>query len=391
MKGPKKETTALIFASLTWFLVLAGRRGVSTLLIEIEDTFAIDHAQAGLALTAMWFFYGIMQFPSGIVSDIKGRKKTIIVSIIIFSGAYILIGGSFNYFLFIGALIMVGIGAGSYPTAGISMLTDLYREKRGRALGIQSSFGSMAGLVPIIAPLIAILNWRIFFFLCGGAGIVIAICFFRKGSESTTLPESVSIPERLWDGIRTLGSRRTFFIFIVNILTVFCWMGFTSFFPAYLIEVKSYTTVEAGLAYAVLLLGGIILKPLMGGLSDRRSKKAVMLLILSIAGTFTVLVVTFDSLLVIMIFSIMLSGTASFFLVANSYLLQKWEERGRGGKLGFFRSTTVLIGSPTSALIGYSATRWGFDIAYTGIAILFLISSTLLAGSLVWGLIKKRS
>ena len=388
MRTPRKETTALIFASLTWFLVLAGRRGVSTLLIDIEGTFSIDHAQAGLALTAMWFFYGIMQFPSGIISDIKGRKFTIMAAIIVFSSAYILLAFSFHYLMFFLLLIGVGIGAGSYPTAGISMLTDLYRERRGRALGIQSSFGSMAGMVPIIAPLIAILDWRIFFLLCGGAGVITAICFFRKGSESTTLPESVSIKERLWDGIRTLGNRGTFFIFIINILAVFCWMGFTSFFPAYLIESKSYTTVEAGFAFAVLLLGGIVLKPLMGSLSDRRSKKAVMLLTLSVAGTFTVLTVIFDNLVMILIFSLMLSGTASFFLVANSYLLTKWEEKGRGGKLGFFRSTTVLIGSPTSAFIGYSATRWGFDTSYMGISVLFLIASILLSGSIIFQIFK---
>ncbi len=372
-----KENIALIFASVGWFLVLSGRLSISTLLVDIEASFSMDHTTAGLALTGMWFFYGLMQFPSGVVSDVKGRRVTILAAMALFAVSYLLLGLSVHAFMFFSVLILLGIGAGSFPTAGIAMLSDLFRERRGKALGIQSSFGSMAGLTPIIAPVIAAaFHWRAFFLLWAVISLFTVYLFFLFSEESTRLPTGVSLVERFKDGMAVFRDKSTLFVFGVNLTVVFTWMAFTSFYPLYLIESKGFSELQAGISFAILSFGGFLLKPLVGALSDRYNKKAIVFFLIFIAVIAINLLIHFSSFPAILTISFVLSITTSIFLVSNSYLMHRWEVRGRGGKLGFYRSIMILVSSPTSVAVGWTATHYNFDLP-------FLILSMMLSGAAV--------
>jgi len=378
-----KENIALICVSLGWFLIFSGRLSISTLLVTIEASLGMNHAEAGFALTGMWFFYGLMQFPSGVISDLKGRKATIIASMIIFSVAYLLIGLSVHYLMFLLMLILLGIGGGSFPTAGIAMLSDIFKERRGKALGIQSSFGSIAGIMPIVAPIIAAFNWRFFFFIWAGLGIFAVYLFLTCTEESTILPHGESMLKRFADGMAALKDKKILFIFIINLVATLSWIGYISFFPTYLIESKAFSEMEAGISFALLTFGGFVLKPLIGSLSDKYNKKTIMLLLISISAVATFTLVQLNSFAAVLIISFALSASSAFFLVANSYLLGLWEERGRGGRLGFYRSLLILTGSPTAALIGAYATDRGFAFPFLVIAMLLSVAALLLLVNIV--------
>ena len=365
----------LIFVSIGWFLILSGRYAISTLLVHIEASFQMDHMVAGMGLTAMWFFYGLLQFPSGLFSDIKGRKLTITLAIFIFAVAYLLIGLSIHAIMFLVVLVMLGVGAGSFPTAGIAMISDIFKEKRGHALGIQSSIGSMAGLIPIVAPLIAMLNWRYFFIGWALVSLACAYLVLSKVHETTSLPTKVSVTERLKDGMSIFLERETLFIFAINLMVVFTWMGFTSFYPTYLIESKGFTEIEAGVCFALLSFGGFILKPIVGSLADRYPPRFIVFTLLSISAAAIILLVHSQPFMMILTLSFVLSASTCIFLVNNTYLMQHWEVRGRGGKLGFYRSMTILVGSPTSAFIGYAANRYGFDLPFAVLAGLMVLAA----------------
>ena len=85
----------------------------------------------------------------------------------------------------------------------------------------------------------------------------------------------------------------------------------------------------------------------------------------------------------IFVISFVLSSTSAAFPVISSYLTSKWEEKGRGGKLGFYRTLVILLGSPTSAVIGISASRYGFDVSFMVIAVLLFMASAVLLFSLI--------
>lgn len=377
-----KEHIALIFASIGWFLILSGRYSISTLLVDIEASFGMSHAVAGAGMTGMWFFYGLMQFPSGIFSDIKGRKLTLTLAMLLLAVAYLLIGVSVHAFMFLAVLILLGIGAGSFPTAGMAMISDLFHKERGKALGIQSSAGSIAGLMPIVVPVIAAYQWRLFFVAWAGVSLVSAYLFYLLSSESTRLPSHVDMVERFRDGFSVFLDKTTLFVFAINLTVIFVWMGFTSFYPAYLIEDKAFSSLQAGISFAVLILGGFIWKPIIGGLSDRYRPRLIVGLLTAVGTAAIVSIILIRVFPAVLALSFVLSTFTSVFLVHNHYLINQWEVKGRAGKLGFYRSVNILVGSPTSAVVGYAATRYGFDVPFLTLALLLALAAATLFGTL---------
>ncbi|MEF8879890.1 MAG: MFS transporter [Candidatus Thermoplasmatota archaeon] len=380
MEKTKKNYIALCCISLAWFLILSGRYSISNLLPRITEELNFGWTEAGIALTAMWLFYALLQFPSGIYSDIKGRKISIIIAMVVFSLSYFLIGVSIHYLMFLFALILLGAGTGGYPSVGISMITDIFKEKRGKALGIRSSAGSLAYITPILAAAIAsYYNWRSFFFIWGAISIFSIFLFYKGTQESTRLPESVSVKERVVDGVKVFKKKRVQLIFLINLLIAITWISYMSFFPSYLITEKAFTEIQAGIALGILGLGGFIFKPVIGTFSDKYNKKVIILILALIAGFGTLGLVYAYSKWMIFLISPLLSLSPAAFPIISSYLMDQWEEKGRAGKLGFYRSNLILLASPSASVIGFLADRYSFDVPFIGLAsILFLIVIILL-------------
>ncbi len=370
-----KEKKALCCISLAWFLVLAGRYSISNLLPRIVSELDFSWTDAGFALTMMWLIYAIIQFPSGILSDIKGRKITILIAMMIFSISYLLVGLSIHYTMFFLALILLGFGTGGYPAVGISMITDIFKEGRGKALGIRESAGSIAYIIPLFAAFIASLyNWRIFFFLWSGICLFSLFLFYTQTTESTILPDKVSIKERVIDGIKIFKQKDIQLMYIVNLFIAITWISYMSFFPAYLVVEKGFTEIQAAIALGILGIGGFIFKPIIGSLSDRYNRKIIIIILSIITAIGTLLIVNIDSIIIIFLISFLPAFATAIFPVISSYLMHKWPEKGRAGKLGFYRSNIILVASPSSAVIGILADRYNFNIPFLGIAfILFIV------------------
>ena len=334
----------------------------------------------------MWLFYALLQFPSGIFSDIKGRKISIILAMIVFSTSYFLVGFSIHFIMFFFALILLGAGTGGYPSVGISMITDIFKEKRGKALGIRSAAGSLAYAVPMIAAIIATYyDWRSFFFIWGGISLVSIYLFYRGTQESTTLPESVSVRERVFDGVKIFRKPEIQLMFVVNLLIAITWISYMSFFQPYLIVGKDgFNGFLAGIALAILGLGGFVFKPFIGSLSDKYEKRIIILILTVSTGLATLALVFTNSVIVIFLICPALSLSTAIFPVISSFLMDQWEDKGRAGKLGFYRSMLILLASPSSSAIGYLADRYTFDVPFIGLAVIFFIAAIILMFSLLF-------
>jgi len=385
IKKLKKEHIALCCISLAWFLILSGRYSISNLLPKITQDLNFSWTEAGIAMTSMWLFYALLQFPSGIFSDIKGRKISIILAMVVFSISYFLVGFSIHFFMFFLALILLGAGTGGYPSVGISMITDIFKEKRGKALGIRSSAGSLAYAVPMIAAVIAsYYDWRSFFFIWGGISLISIYLFYRGTQESTQLPESVSVRERVVDGVRIFKKPQIQLMFVVNLLIAITWISYMSFFQPYLIvEKQGFNGLLAGIALGILGIGGFIFKPFIGSLSDRFDKKIIIFVLSLSTGIATLALVFSNSIIIIFLICPALSLSTAIFPVISSFLMDQWEDKGRAGKLGFYRSMLILLASPSSSVIGYLADKYTFDVPFIGLAIIFFIAAIVVLVSLL--------
>jgi len=245
---------------------------------------------------------------------------------------------------------------------------------------MRDSAGSFGYGSPIIAPLIAgLYNWRTFFFIWAGVSIISIYIFFKGTEESTTLPDTVSVKERVFDGVRIFKRKYVQLMFIVNLCIAITWISYMSFFPSFLIVDKGFSELEAAIALGILGIGGFIFKPIIGSFSDRYDKKILIIILSIITGLGTLAIVYSTNLYLILMISFIPAFATAIFPIISSFLMDVFEEKGRAGKLGFYRSNLILLASPASAVIGFLADNYDFNIPFLGLSgILFLAAFILM-------------
>lgn len=352
------------------FLVFSGRLIVPTLFTHVEENLGVSHAEIGLGMTFLWLFYGLMQFPSGIFSDEKGRKTVVIFAVFIFSIAFFAVSIASNYLFLLLALAMLGIGFGSFYSVGMSILSDQFSKNKGTVLGIQSAMGSLAGIIPLVLPIfVNDFGWRVPLLICSAASLLILYLFTRFVHVKEQKPQSKR--QSLEDGITIIKDRKVWPLIAINTLVSFCWIGLISFLPIYLITSKQLAANHAGIIFSMIFLTGLILKPLAGYLSDRYNHHLLITVVLLTAGSSFYLLTELNSVAGLFLIATLLASLSAFFPLRSSYLMKRWPNQGRGSRMGFYQSIVLLIGSAAPAVIGYAG-------LYTDYTTIFLLLSTLL-------------
>jgi len=113
-----------------------------------------DHTLVGIALGAYGLTQGVLQIPYGMASDRYGRKRIIILGLVLFAlGSFIAAIGNDIYLIIAGRAIQ---GAGAISAPVMAFLSDLTREQhRTKAMAlVGSSIGLMFALSLVGSPLL---------------------------------------------------------------------------------------------------------------------------------------------------------------------------------------------------------------------------------------------
>ena len=124
-----------------WLMIMSGRSLLPALLPLISIDLSLTPDKAGFALTVVWLFYSLAQYPGGTFSDQLSRKTVLVVSLSMMVLGLLLLTQTKSYFQFIAAGALLGIGAGGYFCPTRALLSDFYSKKRGQAFGIQVASG----------------------------------------------------------------------------------------------------------------------------------------------------------------------------------------------------------------------------------------------------------
>jgi MFS family permease len=377
----KYQKSSLFLISLAWLLIFIGRVTPSTLLVNITGDLGISDIQAGWAFTGMWTMYGLMQFPGGVLSDVYGRKIIITLSALFFSFATFLTGFNINAISLILTFSLIGMAAGILPAPSFTMIAELFGPRKGKALGIHSSIGSFSGFAPLIVPFLALfLGWRYVFILWSVLGVFLTLFIYKYITETLERPIREKWKNRFIIGLKGLAQKEILFMFLVNLVISFAWMGMLNWFPTYLQQVKGFGPELAGLLFAIMMSGGLLFKPVIGHLSDRINRLFIMMLLTFLAGVSLYFLTVETSIIGLVIVSFLLSQTGAFYPVRTSYVMDFWDKETAGSKLGVFRSLIVLLGSPvTGGAIAQGKELYGFNTIILVVAAgLFITAGVLL-------------
>jgi MFS family permease len=312
---------------------------------------------------------------------------TLVVGFLLFG----LVGGLAGFVL---AAVVTGFGKGLFAIPSRALLSDLFVEHRGRALGVYAAGTDLGGLaaaglgvlvlsaggvgVPGLPVTLSFGSWREPFLPVAAllAGLLVLYALWTRddytlGSRSL---DAVGTVRRL---LATPRQRRTLLAFGLFYLMV---GGFINFLPTYLASAKAFTPGEASAAFAVVFVVGAVTKPIAGGLSDRFSRESIAVAGLLVAAAALAAVVVVDSRIAVLGGVVLLAvGYKTEFPLADGVILDNAPDGDLGADLGAARALFLGANAVGPAYVGVVATYLNYAVAFGGLVACLLVAAGLLA------------
>jgi MFS family permease len=358
----------LVYIAAITFLVFSGRLLVPTLTGKIENSLELNHVEIGLGLTLLWLFYGLMQFPSGVLSDEKGRKPVASFAIFIFAIAFLILSLSTSYLWFLVSLILLGIGFGCFYTVSLSMISDRF-DNKGKAIGTQSAMASLAGITPLITlPFAAHIGWRPLFLIYAIISVILGILFYNRVSEKRR--DTQHKRDGLKNGCHIFKDANVSLLLSINIVMAFVWVGIISFLPLYLIEGKGINETTAAVIFSLIFFAGLFVRPVIGHLSDIYNIRFLILGILFISAVSCFFLTQVSSVFFTTIGVVLTATISAFFPLRSNYLMNKWPSKTRGSQMGMYATVVLIVSSLSPVIIGFSLDDYSFDMIFLFFSVL---------------------
>ncbi len=371
----------LVTVSLGWATLQTGRFLLSPLLPTIIADLGITEATAGIALAVLQGSYAVVQYPSGEYSDRWNRTTLIVPGMIILAVGFGLFGVTAGLATFLIAATVVGLGKGLFAIPSRALLSDLFTDDRGRALGIYAAGTDAGGLLSSGAAVVALtyFTWRTPFFpIAVGLAILTAV-------YAVTTREGYRVGEATLDLQGTVGrlikSSRQRETLVAFALFYFMVGGFINFVPTYLARAKGFSESLAGLTFAIVFAVGFAVKPAAGILGDRFSRRGIAVGGLSVAAAaMTALVLVGSNLGIWVAIGVFALGYKTGFPLADAIILDGAPADGTGADLGAARALFLAANAVGPAYVGIVATYASYDLAFGGFVVCLVVAAALLVG-----------
>lgn len=372
--------TVLTLAVAAMLSTMVARISLSPLIPRIMTTFDVDKAAVGLALSGMWAAYSLLQLPSGVLSEQYGERRVILLALGLTSLGTVLVAASPSYLFFLLFTICLGVGTGLYFVVGTVLLSGLFDERRGTALGLHAGASSVGGLItPVLATYIAVRHgWRAGVLLgTVSLAVMLAFAWWIKPTPPENTDVRFADRVRLSTVFELLRRPVIAFTTIIAILLNFSWQAFASFFPTFLVEYHAVSQSRASLIFAAIFAVSIACFPGLGRLSDRYGRDYVLAggMAAGVLG-YGVFFLEFNSIGVVVGVPLVATGI-SYGGVLQSRLMDNFGSTERGTGFGLVRTLYMTVSASGSVVTGTLASLNGWPLAYglvVGLMIVAMVS-----------------
>jgi len=251
---------------------------VPPLVPVLMETFRLNLSQAGLLMSVFALTGLILALPAGLILQKLGPKAAglIAVGCLVIGSAWGALVNSAG--LLLTSRVLEGVGMGLIAVVGPAAIALWFpREKQGLAMGIWGIWVPVGNVVMYnLAPALATsLGWPAVWWAGAGFSLVAFILYglFMR------LPPSLTDDPRLAQGGAVdnpspklgaaLANRNIWLLALEFACFNFVLIGFATFFPTFLAEVRHYSLAQAGLIASLPTIATLGSAPLAGWLSDR--------------------------------------------------------------------------------------------------------------------------
>lgn len=340
------------------FLVNLARVIFAPLLQPAAADFGVSAASLGVVTSAAWLGSAAPRLPTGLLLTRFERHHVIAITgfTLVVAAGLTALSGSVAH-LIAGAFLM-GLSSGSYFIAANPLVSELFPDSVGTALGVHGMASQVAAVVAPLAlsAILLVGSWQTTFVLiaaAAAAGTVTLVWAARK----TALPDAGT------DDRSVLAAGRAQWPFILTGIAFigaagFLWNALFNLYGDYLAVVKGIDPATGRLLLSAMFGAGVPAFFVTGWLADR---VPYIPLLLTIVGSFavSVLVLTFvDGLVALAAMSLLIGYIIhSLFPAIDTYMLDSLPDRHRASAYAVFSASMMLVQALGSGTVGIVVSR----------------------------------
>lgn len=373
----------LLLGSLTAFGPLSMDMYLPALPV-VADDLQTTTSLAQLSLTACLIGLAVGQLVFGPLSDIHGRRKPLISTLIVYAVASILCALSPNIWLFVALRFVQGVSGAAGIVIARASARDMYSGKE--LTKFIALLALVNGAAPILAPIVGgvILNfatWNTVFYTLGAIGLAmfVAVLFFLP----ETLPTEKRAEGSLLAVVKTFGRLLKDPVFMgISLTQAFISSSMFAYIagsPFILQNIYEVTPQQFSLLFALNGVGIIIAAQVTGRLANvfREVNLLFVGILISFTGSILLIIVVSQQLSLAMMALALFLVVSSLGMVSTTAFSLGMESQGdaAGSASAFLGLLPFLGGGLVSPLVGIKGdlTAWPM-----GIIILICSSSALL-------------
>ena len=289
----------------------------------------------------------VLKLPSGALSDIYGRRILLRIGVIAF-------GIPPFFYLFISDLNVLtllrlfhGLATAIFAPSALATVAELYRERRGAALGTYTACTQSGALLgPFIGGYLAFAYGYSSAFLTAGLFGCAAIVLFYSLHLSPPPPRLhdkglASVWSEMWRGFSIVArNRKVLVTSSTDAAKMIANGALMAFLPLYGISV-GLNAGEVGLLFTIQSLTSFVSKPIMGRVSDRMGRQPLIMLGLLICAVTFVSIPHVSELALLLVLSAgfgfgeaVVSSSSSAFVADSSEFKTLGAGMGMQGTIG---------------------------------------------------------
>ncbi|GFM35950.1 MFS transporter [Desulfovibrio psychrotolerans] len=327
------------------------------------------------------------KLPSGALSDVIGRRRTMLAGLVVFGCmpfAYLLVS---SYQGLVVVRFLHGLATAIYGPVAMAVVADVAGQRKGEMLSWFSSLAILGTLLgaPVGGFLLFMLSggnnptlfdFRIVYLASGIAGATALVLGLRTLRNGERPPRAGTLKQR-WHLFRrgiaeVVSDRRVLVTSSMEGVQNMSMGALEAFLPIYAVTVVGLNEFQAGMLWGAQVVVTLIAKPLMGRVSDRWGRRPLIVAGLFLCAVPFMLIphlTTFSSLLL----ACALFGFGEAFVTSSSAALvaDYCHARNYGAAMGTF-GTIFDIGHASGPIVT------GLLIAALGYGTAFAIVGTLL-------------
>ena len=249
-------------------------------------------AEIGLLLTFMGIGGGLAYLPAGLAGDYtRSRGMLLLLTFWWVAIGYFVASLAPDYWWLVILLAVAVMGDAAWHPIATGVLTQRMPARKAHVLGIHAMGGTIGAeaVAPLaVGFLLVWFDWRTVLQISVLPAVIMGVLFIpmvkRIGPSPDHRFDLADLLTLLRRWKTPLGVGLIGFAVIYNMATV----AATAMTPLYLRTELGLTTVETGVAFAVMVVFGSLLQPFLGHASDRMGRKLLLVTVLAVAGVFGV-------------------------------------------------------------------------------------------------------